>query len=351
MREKLAPAPGRERGHARQRHPHARQLRRRQVAGPGVVDREDLTGASSTRRFRETALDLLGPGGQLLRTSADARRDVDWAREFLWSRAGTIYSGSSEIQRNIIAKRVLEPAAGRADEASSSPTTRRCCAARRATSSPASSRSRRSRSVMEHADGGLRRAEWARLAEMGYLGLIAAGARAADRGSAPSSSRSCCEEMGRMCVPGPFLDAVLAAVAARGRRQARRAASRDVVAGQEARDDRARRRAVRGRLGAARSRVDGGPRARHEVLRALRGCGRRAAGRRPPTASALADGAVRRSRRSPTIDPAQRFGDVDARACGDARSVRSTLARARRSARRGRRERHAARHHEPLRSR
>jgi alkylation response protein AidB-like acyl-CoA dehydrogenase len=28
--------------------------------------------------------------------------------EFLWSRAGTIYSGSSEIQRNIIAKRVLQ---------------------------------------------------------------------------------------------------------------------------------------------------------------------------------------------------------------------------------------------------
>jgi len=59
------------------------------------------------RRFRETALDLLGPGGQLLRQSPGARTDVDWAREFLWSRAGTIYSGSSEIQRNIIAKRVL----------------------------------------------------------------------------------------------------------------------------------------------------------------------------------------------------------------------------------------------------
>jgi alkylation response protein AidB-like acyl-CoA dehydrogenase len=59
------------------------------------------------KRFRDTALDLLGPGGQLLRTSADARHDVDWAREFLWSRAGTIYSGSSEIQRNIISKRVL----------------------------------------------------------------------------------------------------------------------------------------------------------------------------------------------------------------------------------------------------
>jgi len=59
------------------------------------------------KRFRETALDLLGPGGQLRRSSADARTDVDWPREFLWSRAGTIYSGSSEIQRNIIAKRVL----------------------------------------------------------------------------------------------------------------------------------------------------------------------------------------------------------------------------------------------------
>jgi alkylation response protein AidB-like acyl-CoA dehydrogenase len=59
------------------------------------------------QRFRETAIDLLGPGGQLLRSSPGASADVDWAREFLWSRAGTIYSGSSEVQRNIIAKRVL----------------------------------------------------------------------------------------------------------------------------------------------------------------------------------------------------------------------------------------------------
>jgi alkylation response protein AidB-like acyl-CoA dehydrogenase len=59
------------------------------------------------KRFRETALDLLGPGGMLVRSSAHARTDVDWAREYLWARAGTIYSGSSEIQRNIIAKRVL----------------------------------------------------------------------------------------------------------------------------------------------------------------------------------------------------------------------------------------------------
>src|SRR5262249_30197913 len=59
------------------------------------------------QRFRETAIDLLGPGGQLLRSSPGARPDVDWAREFLWSRAATIYSGSSEVQRNIVLKRVL----------------------------------------------------------------------------------------------------------------------------------------------------------------------------------------------------------------------------------------------------
>ena len=75
---------------------------------------EKLFWSEFDKRFRETALDILGPGGQLLRTSAEARPDVDWSREFLWSRAGTIYSGSSEIQRNIIAKRVLNlPTEGR----------------------------------------------------------------------------------------------------------------------------------------------------------------------------------------------------------------------------------------------
>jgi alkylation response protein AidB-like acyl-CoA dehydrogenase len=68
---------------------------------------EKLFWSEFDKRFREAAIDLLGPGGHLVRSSAEARHDVDWAREFLWSRAGTIYSGSSEIQRNIIAKRVL----------------------------------------------------------------------------------------------------------------------------------------------------------------------------------------------------------------------------------------------------
>ena len=36
-----------------------------------------------------------------------SRDELDWTRAFLSSRAASIYSGSNEIQRNIIAKRVL----------------------------------------------------------------------------------------------------------------------------------------------------------------------------------------------------------------------------------------------------
>jgi len=68
---------------------------------------EKIFWSEYARRQSETALDLLGPQAQLTIESRHARPDMDWAREFLWARAGTIYSGSSEIQRNIIAKRVL----------------------------------------------------------------------------------------------------------------------------------------------------------------------------------------------------------------------------------------------------
>ena len=60
------------------------------------------------QRQSDAALDLLGPQGQLTIQAARGRPDMNWPREYLWSRAGTIYSGSSEVQRNIIAKRVLQ---------------------------------------------------------------------------------------------------------------------------------------------------------------------------------------------------------------------------------------------------
>jgi alkylation response protein AidB-like acyl-CoA dehydrogenase len=49
-------------------------------------------------RLHETALELLGP---------DAERDDAWARGFMFSLSGPIYAGTNEIQRNIVAERVL----------------------------------------------------------------------------------------------------------------------------------------------------------------------------------------------------------------------------------------------------
>ncbi|MBW3588738.1 MAG: acyl-CoA dehydrogenase [Actinobacteria bacterium] len=59
------------------------------------------------KSFTEDAMDILGPLG---RVTTDESGNIDsqrWVREYLFARAGTIYAGTSEIQRNIIAERVL----------------------------------------------------------------------------------------------------------------------------------------------------------------------------------------------------------------------------------------------------
>jgi len=59
------------------------------------------------QRLKGTALEVLGPYGLLPKGEARAADDGFWFYEFLWSRASTIYAGTSEVQRNIIAQRVL----------------------------------------------------------------------------------------------------------------------------------------------------------------------------------------------------------------------------------------------------
>jgi alkylation response protein AidB-like acyl-CoA dehydrogenase len=56
--------------------------------------------ATAEQRLYDTARDLL-PGAIEL-------DDTPWRTEFLYSRAATIYGGTAEIQRNIIARRLLE---------------------------------------------------------------------------------------------------------------------------------------------------------------------------------------------------------------------------------------------------
>ena len=62
-------------------------------------------------------LDILGPYGQQFAGAPEDYAfdgtdteygDADtWAYSYVWSRAGTIYAGSSQIQKNIIGERVL----------------------------------------------------------------------------------------------------------------------------------------------------------------------------------------------------------------------------------------------------
>jgi len=89
-----------------------------------ALQKGDAPGAASSitklsytefeKRYYELALEILGPFGQLM-VAREEFEEVDtssgepgtFATAFLWSRAGTIYSGSSEIQKNIIGERVL----------------------------------------------------------------------------------------------------------------------------------------------------------------------------------------------------------------------------------------------------
>lgn len=73
------------------------------AAGPSVFK---LVWASWHKRLGEVAMDVLGADG--LTTASGQGYELDrWQRLFLFARADTIYGGSDEVQRNILAERVL----------------------------------------------------------------------------------------------------------------------------------------------------------------------------------------------------------------------------------------------------
>jgi len=65
------------------------------------------------QEVKKTALDILGPAGMVAEGDPLAIDEGYWAYESLWSRAATIYAGTSEVQRGIIASRVLGLPRGR----------------------------------------------------------------------------------------------------------------------------------------------------------------------------------------------------------------------------------------------
>ena len=71
--------------------------------GAGKDNVSKLLWANWHRGLGELAMDVLGKAGLTL----DGGQFSEWQRLYLFSRADTIYGGSNEIQRNIIAERVL----------------------------------------------------------------------------------------------------------------------------------------------------------------------------------------------------------------------------------------------------
>ncbi|MGW8885430.1 acyl-CoA dehydrogenase family protein [Streptomyces sp. NPDC055749] len=63
--------------------------------------------------LHETALDLLGPFGELADHAGESPADGGWAEGYTFSLAGPLYAGTNEIQRDIIAERLLGLPKGR----------------------------------------------------------------------------------------------------------------------------------------------------------------------------------------------------------------------------------------------
>lgn len=59
------------------------------------------------RHMHETALSILGARAELMPHAPDAGDVGQWLDGFLFSTAGSIYAGANEIQRNIVAERML----------------------------------------------------------------------------------------------------------------------------------------------------------------------------------------------------------------------------------------------------
>lgn len=58
-------------------------------------------------KMHETAMRILGPYGELTGEAPEAVEHGNWLEGFLFAQAGPIYAGTNEIQRNIIAERML----------------------------------------------------------------------------------------------------------------------------------------------------------------------------------------------------------------------------------------------------
>jgi alkylation response protein AidB-like acyl-CoA dehydrogenase len=67
-----------------------------------------LAWTDMTQRLSATAVDVTGDAAPLWRGAHDVPGDGRWQRQWLWSAAASIAGGTSEVQKNIVAERLLE---------------------------------------------------------------------------------------------------------------------------------------------------------------------------------------------------------------------------------------------------
>jgi alkylation response protein AidB-like acyl-CoA dehydrogenase len=78
----------------------------RERMNPHLSAAMKLMATELAQRYSETAMEVLGPWAALM-NDAHAPSDGRWARQYLYDRSMTIAGGTTEVQRNIVAQRIL----------------------------------------------------------------------------------------------------------------------------------------------------------------------------------------------------------------------------------------------------
>ena len=84
----------------------AHRLAARARCNPHLSAAMKLMATTLTQQFSETGDGVLGPYATLLHDE-HAPSHGRWARQYLYDRSMTIAGGTSEVQRNIVAQRIL----------------------------------------------------------------------------------------------------------------------------------------------------------------------------------------------------------------------------------------------------
>jgi alkylation response protein AidB-like acyl-CoA dehydrogenase len=78
----------------------------RERMNPHLSAAMKLMATTLTQQYSEAAMEILGPWAQLVQDT-HAPYDGRWAKQYLYDRSMTIAGGTTEVQRNIVAQRIL----------------------------------------------------------------------------------------------------------------------------------------------------------------------------------------------------------------------------------------------------